>query len=152
MAKTDKLQPLSSSISDKKKLKREFSAGGIVFNDDGQVLLIQSEKNSYWVFPKGHIEEGQTGKEAAIREVKEEGGVEAEIVNKAGDSRYIYTLHGERIFKVVVFYLMKYISGDPKDHDWEVKDAKWFGPQEALKTLKFSKDKELLQNALEMLK
>lgn len=131
-------------------MKREFSSGGIVFKGKNQVLLVQ-DPSDRWVFPKGQIEPGQSSKEAALREVQEEGGVRAEIVEKVGDSRYIFTLNGEKIFKVVLFYLMKYISGDPKDHDWEVKNAKWFAVEEALKLLKFPKDCELLKKSLAML-
>jgi 8-oxo-dGTP pyrophosphatase MutT (NUDIX family) len=142
-------------------MTREFSAGGIVFksdnskallNDQGQVLLTQNSANHHWGFPKGHIEKGQTSKEAALREVKEEGGVEAEIIAKIDDSKYIYT-HPEtkeKIFKVVTFYLMNYLSGDPQNHDWEVSEAGWFTPEEALKKLSFSDDKRLLKKALEM--
>lgn len=131
-------------------MKREFSAGGIVFNNDGQVLLTKHSQNKHWSFPKGWIEQGQTSKEAAVREVREEGGVEAEIIKKLGDSKYVYTLHGEKIFKVVVYFLMKYVSGDPKDHDWEVEEAGWYEVDEALKQLTFSQDRELLKKALEI--
>lgn len=144
-------------------MKREFSAGGIVFNKEGLVLITQHSTNHYWGFPKGHIEKGQTSKEAALREVKEEGGIEAEIIVKVADSKYVYTFksdykvhdlekpkEGERIFKVVTIYLMKYLSGDPKDHDWEVSEAKFVSPEEALKTLSFSQDKAHLKKAMEM--
>ncbi|MBI2335051.1 NUDIX hydrolase, partial [Candidatus Daviesbacteria bacterium] len=63
-------------------MKREFSAGGIVFNKKGQVLLTKHSQNHHWSFPKGLIDPGQTPQEAAVREVKEEGGVEAKIVEK----------------------------------------------------------------------
>lgn len=137
------------------KLKREFSSGGIVFNKKGQVILIHNasikdQKIKYWGFPKGNIEPGQTSRDAAIREVQEEGGITAEIVDKVGDVKYVYTRGGQRIFKVVTIYLMQYKSGDPKDHDHEVLDAKWFLPQEAYKVLSFSHDKQLLQKAVEM--
>lgn len=131
-------------------MKREFSAGGIVFKGN-KVLLTKHSQNKHWSFPKGWIEQGQTSKEAALREVKEEGGVEAEIVDKIGDSKYIYTLNGEKIFKVVVYFLMKYKSGNPKDHDWEMEEAGWFSSDEALKTLSFSRDKELLKKAIKMI-
>lgn len=139
----------------KKSLKREFSAGGIVFNGKGQVLLIQTEstkdhETKYWGFPKGHIEEGQTTKDAALREVHEEGGVIAEIISKIGDMRYVYTRDGQRIFKVVVIYLMRYKSGDPKDHDHEVLEAQWFALEDALQKLSFAQDKKLLEKAFEM--
>ncbi|OGE28310.1 hypothetical protein A2867_04820 [Candidatus Daviesbacteria bacterium RIFCSPHIGHO2_01_FULL_40_11] len=131
-------------------MKREFSAGGIVFNSQGQVLLTKHSQNKHWSFPKGLIDPGQTSEEAALREVREEGGVEAEILGRVGYSKYVYTLGGEKIFKVVTYFLMKYLSGDPKDHDWEVEEAGWYEPDQALKQLTFSQDKKLLQQALQM--
>ncbi|MBI2196115.1 NUDIX domain-containing protein [Candidatus Daviesbacteria bacterium] len=131
-------------------MKREFSAGGIVFNSKGQALLTQHSQNHHWSFPKGLIDSGQTTEEAALREVKEEGGVVAEITGKVGYSKYVYTLNGEKIFKVVTYFLMKYVSGDIKDHDWEVSDIGWFKPEEALGQLTFSQDKVLLKKALEI--
>ena len=91
-------------------MKREFSAGGIVLNDKGQVLLTKHSQNKHWSFPKGLIEPGQTTNQAALREVKEEGGVEAEIINKVGYSKYVYAFNNEKIFKVVTYFLMKYLS------------------------------------------
>ncbi len=131
-------------------MKREFSAGGIVFNDKGQALLTQHSQNKHWSFPKGWIDKGESVEEAALREVKEEGGVVAEIVGKIGYNKYIYTFEEEKIFKVVTYFLMKYVSGDPKDHDWEVSEANWYTPEEALKQLSFSQDKELLKKAVKM--
>lgn len=132
-------------------MKREFSAGGIVFNDRGQVLLTKHSKNKHWSFPKGLIDPGQTPQDAAIREVKEEGGVEAEILDKVGYSKYVYTLNEEKIFKVVTYFLMKYKSGDPKDHDWEMEQAGWFKVEDALVRLTFSQDKDLLRKTLSMM-
>lgn len=130
-------------------MKREFSAGGIVFKGN-KVLLTQHSQNHHWSFPKGLIDPGQTTEQTAIREVREEGGVNAEIVDKVGYSKYVYTLDGEKIFKVVTYFLMKYVSGKIEDHDWEVENLGWFSPEEALKKLSFSQDKELLKKALEM--
>ncbi len=128
---------------------REFSAGGIVFNDKGEVLLIQHSTNKYWGFPKGHVEEGQTVKQAALREVKEEGGIETEIIDKVGESKYIYTnKEKQKVFKVVTIFLMKYLSGDLKDHDSEVSDLGWFSIEDALNKLSFSNDQKLLEKAL----
>lgn len=132
-------------------MKREFSAGGIVFNSKGQVLVTQHSQNHHWSFPKGLLDHPeQTTEESALREVKEEGGVEAEILGKVGYSKYIYTFNNEKIFKVVTYFLMKYLSGDPKDHDWEVEEAGWYEPEAALKQLTFSQDKELLKKALDL--
>lgn len=133
-------------------MKREFSAGGIVFNKQGQVLLTQHSTNKHWGFPKGNPEEGESMKRAALREVKEEGGVDVEIIDAVGQSKYTYTLNGEKIFKVVTIYLMKYVSGDIKDHDWEVSDLGWFAPSDALKQLSFPNDKLLLKKAVEMMR
>ncbi|MBI2593756.1 NUDIX domain-containing protein, partial [Candidatus Daviesbacteria bacterium] len=88
-------------------MKREFSAGGIVLKD-GKVLLIKNAamrdpKKAYWGFPKGHIQEGEKSEEAAVREIKEETGIETEIVKKLGDSRYVFTKEGQKVFKVVVY-------------------------------------------------
>ena len=131
-------------------MKREFSAGGIVFNDKGEVLVTEHSQNKHWSFPKGLIDEGQTTEQAALREVSEEGGVAAEIIEKIGYNKYVYTFEGEKIFKVVTYFLMKYVSGDIKDHDWEVSDIGWFAPEDALKQLSFSQDKQLLKKAVEM--
>lgn len=124
-------------------------------NKKGQVLLIKasslkSADKEYWGFPKGNVKVGESMKEAALREVKEETGVEAEIIDKAGDSKYVYTRDGEKVFKVVAIYLMEYKSGNTKEHDWEVSEASWFVPKEALKKLSFSQDKNLLKKALEI--
>lgn len=133
-------------------MKREFSAGGIVFNDKGQALLTQHSQNHHWSFPKGLLDHPeQTMEESALREVREEGGVGAEIVGKVGYSKYIYTFEGEKIFKVVTYFLMKYISGDIKDHDWEVEDIGWYEVEEALKQLTFLQDKVLLRKAADLL-
>ncbi|MBI2012283.1 NUDIX hydrolase [Candidatus Daviesbacteria bacterium] len=133
-------------------MQREFSAGGIVFNSKGQVLITQNSSNKYWGFPKGKIESGQTSKETALREVKEEGGVEALILEKIGDSKYVYTKDGEKIFKLVVMFLMKYLSGDPSLHDYEVSEANWYSYDEAMEKLSFKNDKELLIKASEKIK
>lgn len=134
-------------------MKREFSAGGIVFNN-GQVLLIKvsaidDESKKYWEFPKGHIDPGESSKEAAVREIKEETEIKSEIISKIGDSKYTFTFNGEKIFKVVIFFLMKYLSGEPKSNDGEIEEAGWFAPEEALKILSFSTDRALLKKALE---
>ncbi len=133
-------------------MKREFSAGGIIINN-GQVLIIKNaamrDKNkAYWGFPKGHINPGEKSEEAAIREIKEETGVEVEIVKKLGESRYVFTKDGEKIFKLVVYFVMNYKSGELKPQQDEVLEVKWVELEEALKILSFKKDKEMLQKAL----
>jgi tRNA nucleotidyltransferase (CCA-adding enzyme) len=132
-------------------MKKEFSAGGIVFNDQNQVLLICSSQGGFWGFPKGHID-GQASKEAALREVKEEGGIEAEIIDEVGKSQYVVTnpTTQEQADKEVTYYLMKYLSGNTDHHDGEIAEAKWFSKEEALKIISFPVNKELLNKAMEM--
>lgn len=138
-------------------MKREFSSGGIVFNSKGQVLLINNAAlkdptKSYWGFPKGHLNPGESSKQAALREIKEETALETEIISKVGDSKYTFTLGNEKIFKVVTIFLMKHLSGDIKIQAAELLDAKWFTPAEAFQKLSFSNDKTLLKKALQLLK
>ena len=134
-------------------MKREYSAGGIVLNN-GKVLMIRNaalrdSSRAYWGFPKGHINPGEKSEEAAIREIKEETGIEASIVRKLGDSRYVFMKNGEKIFKVVVFFLLEYVSGEIVPQDLEVLEVKWVEKEEALGRLSFKKDKEFLQQILE---
>lgn len=139
-------------------MQREFSAGGIVINNKNQVLLINNmamrdPNKSYWGFPKGHIDPKESSKEAAIREVKEEVGLEVEALEKIGDSKYIFTSPKtkEKIFKVVVMFLMKEKGGELQVLKEELLGAEWFSPKEALEKLSFKNDKDLLKKALLLL-
>jgi 8-oxo-dGTP pyrophosphatase MutT (NUDIX family) len=131
---------------------REFSAGGLVYNNKNKVLVIQNSRNFKWGFPKGQLDNEESSEEAALREVSEEGGVKAEIIEKIGKSEFFYVRDGEKVFKTVTYFLMRYISGDPKDHDFEVSVAKWCEKDEALSLLTFKSDKEFLQQAFEKVK
>lgn len=134
---------------------RQFSAGAVVLKE-GKVLLIKNKsikdkKISFWGFPKGHIEKGESSIDAALRELKEETGVEAEILSKIGDSKYVFTQKGEKVFKVVITYLMGYKSGEGKPQLEEIDEVVWMNPEEAVGKLTFKNDKVLLQKALEIL-
>src|SRR3989344_6198762 len=136
-------------------MKREFSAGGIVINDKGEVLLINNsgmkdKLKYYWGFPKGHLNPGESSKDAALREIKEETNLDTEIIAKIGDSKYVFTVNDEKIFKVVTIFLMKHLNGEIKIQESELLGAAWFSPEEALKKLSFTNDKTLLKKALEL--
>lgn len=134
---------------------REFSAGGIVFKKTPTqtlFLIIQPKDTDRWQFPKGHLDNGETSKDAAVREVKEEGGISANLIQKLGIQRYFFSLKKERIFKTVTFFLMEYVSGDTKNHDKEVDGAVFLPFDEAFEKLTFKKDKETLNQAKEILK
>jgi 8-oxo-dGTP pyrophosphatase MutT (NUDIX family) len=99
--------------------------------------------------PKGHVDPGETAPQAAEREVREEAGVTADLVEKLGDVRYWYQRDGRRIAKVVSFFLFDYRSGDVADHDQEVEVARWVPLERALKELTYRGEREMVQRALD---
>ncbi len=138
-------------------VKREFSAGGIVYRRQKgklQWLLVKHSSYQKWGFPKGRIgdQQKETAEETARREVQEEGGVKAKIIQKIPQKvQYFYVADGQKIFKTVTFYLMEYQSGNPANHDWEMADARWFTTQEAKKHLGFKNEKEVFKAAQKLL-
>ncbi len=131
-------------------MKREFSAGGVLLKDNKEVLLIKNPSN-VWTFPKGLVEKGESPEETAMREVFEETGVKGDIIAYLGEISYFYYFKGEKIFKKVKFYLMKYVSGTPKP-SWEVKETRFFSLKEAEKVLQYKGDKKIFKKALDMLR
>ena len=145
------------------KTKQETSAGGIVFrrvqSPESRVsvlwLVTQHSQHKGWVFPKGligDINAGEKMEDAALREVEEEGGVKARIVNpNPVKVFYSYEWNGMQIDKTVYYYLMEYVSGDPKDHDWEMMDARFMTEGDAMKILTFPSDQEAFEEILDMM-
>ena len=91
-------------------IKRIFSAGGIIIRNDKKgpkVLVTQHSGHKGWDFPKGHREIYESEEQTALREVEEEVGVKAEIIERAGQTQYFYYESKEKVLKTVVFYLMK---------------------------------------------
>src|SRR3989338_6860518 len=138
------------------KHKEEVSAGGIVYKKiDSKILwlITQHSQNKEWSLKKelmGEENKGEPMEEAALREVQEEGGVKAKIVNKEPVKiSYKYRFEDYLIDKNVYYFLMEYISGDPKDHDWEVAEARFLPQDELLQTLSFKTDKEAFQTILD---
>ncbi len=135
----------------------EFSAGGVVFNDAHEVVVIvptrrAADGSRVLALPKGHPDGAESPAEAALREVREEAGVEAEVVESLGDVRYWYQRGGRRIAKIVEFYLLRYVSGDVADHDHEVEDARWVPAAEAVETLTYSGERDMVRRALSRLR
>ena len=111
-----------------------------------------------WALPKGHIDAGETAAETALREVREETGVEGRLVEKLGDVRYVYTASyeggsGERIFKVVSFFLLRAGRGriDAIDESMrvEVAEARWLPLDEAPRLLSYDGERKMAEKALE---
>ena len=98
--------------------------------------------------PKGHPEAGESGADAALREIREETGVEARLVEKLGDVRYWYQRDGRRIPKLVTYFLFDYASGHVDDHDDEVEHATWMPFDEAARRLTYKGDREMVRRAV----
>lgn len=143
----------------------ERSAGGIVYrqeNNGEKWLLIKAlrrfskERKAVWKFPKGHLQKDEFLKEAAIREVEEEGKVKAEVVTKLGSNNYIIwdKVRRKKIIKKVTFFLMKFIEESKlKYFDKEmVVDREWLDYEEALEKLDYDSEKILLKKAKQRLK
>jgi 8-oxo-dGTP pyrophosphatase MutT (NUDIX family) len=132
-------------------VKREFSAGGVVvrLTDRGPELAVVVPRRGVVALPKGHPEDGESMPEAAAREVREETGLTAAPGEKLGDVRYWYTLAGERVLKVVTFYLFEDPTGSLDDHDDEVLEARWIPLAEAPETLSYEGERGMAKAALE---
>jgi len=139
----------------KKPVKREISAGGVVFHRAGKAFNILLIKDSYgrWALPKGHIGDtikDETSEQAALRECSEEAGIPAEhlkIVEKLGDIKYFYQLKGERIFKIVRFFLVESSSSELKPQ-WEVQAAEWFAADEAVEKNEYENARDIIKAAI----
>jgi 8-oxo-dGTP pyrophosphatase MutT (NUDIX family) len=101
--------------------------------------------------PKGHPDGDETPEQAAMREVREEAGVRAELIDKLGDVEYTYERKGRPMAKRVSFYLFEYRSGDPRDHDHEIEEARWMPLEEAARSLTFEGEREMVARALSRL-
>ena len=98
--------------------------------------------------PKGHPDGDETPEEAARREVAEETGVQAELVDELGDVSYRYERKGRPVAKVVRFYLFRYLSGDVADHDDEIQEARWIPLEQAARELTYPGEREMVKRAL----
>jgi 8-oxo-dGTP pyrophosphatase MutT (NUDIX family) len=101
--------------------------------------------------PKGHPDGRESAADAAMREVNEEAGIETSLVEKLADTRYWYVRDGERRFKVVSFFLLRYRSGTVEDHDHEVAAAAWIPLAEAPERLSYPGERDIARRAIEVL-
>lgn len=137
--------------------REQVSAGGVVFRRRGgsvEVALISVGEANRWQLPKGLIGRGETPERAALREVREETGLEAEIVAPLDTVEYWYFSQGGaarvRFHKRVHFFLMRFVAGDVEAHDAEVNEARWVGIEDAAGMLAFKGERKVVGQAREM--
>ncbi|MEO8910442.1 MAG: NUDIX hydrolase [Gemmatimonadaceae bacterium] len=133
-------------------VREQVSAGGVVFRrGDGstEVVIVAVGTQNRWQLPKGLVEKGEDPAVAAVREAREEGGVASEVVQHIETVEYWYAGidGGEKVrfHKRVHFYLLRYLSGDPKEHDWEVNEARWVPIDEAVGQLAFENERLVVE-------
>ena len=129
---------------------REFSAGGVVVRRmrGRPFVAVVRVRDDVLALPKGHPDPGEAAADAAGREVREETGLEAELVEKLDDIRYWYVRGGERVMKIVSFFLFRYRRGSVADHDHEVEEALWIPLDEAPNRLEYKGEREMATIAL----
>lgn len=131
------------------KSRSEVSAGGVVYRRrDGAVEVLIGKDAGYhrWVLPKGLVRKNESFEDTALREVAEEVGVDARVVQPLGEpEKYIYTARGVRVFKSVHYFLMEYVAGSEQNHDAEMEEVRWVPLDEAIEMVAYPQGKDLLR-------
>ena len=132
----------------------QTSAGGVAFRknaDDVEIAIVKITPEMRWQLPKGLVDEGESNESAALREVREEAGIEADLIEPIDTIEYWfvgqYNGPRTRFHKFVHFFLMRYRSGDVRDHDLEVEEARWVGIDDAVRMLAFKSEKDIVEKA-----
>jgi 8-oxo-dGTP pyrophosphatase MutT (NUDIX family) len=129
---------------------QDVSAGGVVVREGTNgpdVALVGRGKPLRWGLPKGGIEAGETIDTAALREAREETGLEVRLLAPIGDIQYWFATRSVRHHKTVHFFLMEAIGGDVQNHDWENDEAAWFPIAEALTVMAFPNEIAMVRRA-----
>lgn len=136
----------------------QISAGGVAFRINKaeiEVAIVAVNPSLRWQLPKGLIDEGESEEQAALREVREEAGIECAIIEKLETVEYWYfaTQKGNsvRYHKFVHFFLLEFISGDVRNHDYEIAEARWVSPDKAIEMLAFKSEKDVVKKASDLI-
>jgi 8-oxo-dGTP pyrophosphatase MutT (NUDIX family) len=139
--------------------REQVSAGGVVYRqkkDKFEVVLIAVGENRRWQLPKGLVNKVEAPEQTALREVREETGINATLLDSIDKIEYWYYGLSEskrlRFHKTVHFYLLKFLSGSTEDHDQEVEEARWVEIDEAVSLLAFKSEKEIVEKAKLMIR
>lgn len=139
---------------------KQVSAGGVVYRSGGregsEVALVKVGPKGRWQLPKGIVDDGETPEATAIREVREEAGVDARLVAPLEVIEYWYVgtdRGGDRVrfHKFVHLFLLEYIAGDVADHDFEVEESRWVRLEAAVEMLAFESERKAMRRAVEMI-
>jgi 8-oxo-dGTP pyrophosphatase MutT (NUDIX family) len=142
----------SDPTSDAPSQPSEFSAGGVVVHGDQVVVIVPVKRDAggqrVLGLPKGHPEPGETSEQAATREVREETGVTAELVEPLGAVEYTYERRGRSIAKRVAFFRFEYRHGNLDDHDHEIEEARWMPLEQAAIELSYEGERSVVRRLL----
>lgn len=137
----------------------QVSAGGVAFrwhDSEPQIAIVSTKPKLRWELPKGIVDPGETPEITAVREVREEAGIETDLLSLIETTEYWYrsTKYGKpvRFHKFVYFYLLFYRSGTVLNHDHEVAEAGWVGFEEAIDKLAFKSERNVVEKAQEIIK
>ena len=132
----------------------EFSAGGVVVRQmrGREFVAVVRVRDEILALPKGHPDGDETSAQAAQREVREETGLEADLVERLGEVKYWYVRGGERVMKIVAFFLFRYRSGSVENHDHEVEEALWIPLDDAPRRLAYKGEREMADAAISRLR
>lgn len=134
--------------------REAMSAGGVVYREDAGALLIAlcgRTRTGTWNLPKGTPDDGETVEETALREVQEETGLEVEIESQLGHIEYWFTRESKRFHKLVHFFLMGERGGSFDLHDPEFDVIQWFPAVQAIRSLTFETEADIVRRAIEAL-
>lgn len=136
----------------------QISAGGVAFrfnNSKIEIAVVSVKPSRRWQLPKGLIDAGESEEQAALRETREEAGIECQLLEKIETVEYWYFAQnkGERVrfHKFVHFFLLEYAAGDVADHDHEIAEARWVSIDEAVEMLAFKSEKDVVKKAAELI-
>jgi 8-oxo-dGTP pyrophosphatase MutT (NUDIX family) len=136
----------------------QVSAGGVAFrwrDSEPEMAIVSAKPKMRWQLPKGIVDPGETPEVTAVREVREEAGIETNLLALIETIEYWYRAvrYGKpvRYHKFVHFYLLQYHSGDVSDHDHEIAEARWVSFDKAVEMLAFESERRVVQEAREMI-